>query len=298
MNSTEIKLSIIIPVFKDLEGLKSTIEDLQSSKIPFEFEMIVCNDGADEKISQWLKSRLIHEILIKTQKGSYFARNRGIEASNHNWLLFVDAGVKIKPNWFQLIADKTYHYSYFAFDINLEITKNLPLLQRYSQFTEFRCKQYWEQNHFGPTAFLLVEKRIFNETSLFNEQLYSGGDFELGNRCWHAGFKMTFIENEHIFHPPRCLWRKYKKQIRVLKGIQQIQNLYPTRIMKLPNITWKEFFLGPLKFLYTIKKIKQQPAVKEGNWHIITTIWAEFWHQKMYNWALLKVLTSKKARFE
>lgn len=298
MNSSTEGISIIIPVYKDLEGLKLTVSDLRKSNIPVDFEIIICNDGANRLISDWLKDQGLKEIRISKQKGSYHARNQGIKQAKLKWLLFVDAGVRIKPNWYELINKKIERNSYLAFDINLDIYTKTGLLKQYSQFVEFRCKTYWEQNHFGPTAFLLVEKRLFEETGLFNSDLLSGGDFEFGNRCWHAGFKMSFVENEHIFHEPRSLWAKYKKQVRVLQGIKQIKRLYSNRMMNLPEVTLLELLKGPLKFLYTIKRIKKQPAFTEGNWPWQKVLWAEFWHQKMYYWALLTVLTTNRARFE
>ncbi|MGB0431164.1 MAG: glycosyltransferase [Bacteroidia bacterium] len=296
--SSSIKLSIIIPVYKDLKGLQQTISHLRKSEITCPYEIIVCNDGSERLISDWLADQGIFEVKITTQKGSYYARNRGIETAKGNWLLFADAGIIIKPNWFKLIETKLVINSYIAFDINLQINPGMRLMKQYSQFYEFRCKSYWEQNHFGPTAFLLVQKSVFEETGMFNETLYSGGDFELGNRCWHANKKMYFVENNQVYHAPRSLWAKYKKQVRVLQGIKQLKKLYTSRIMKLPEVSWAEFFKGPLKFAYTIYKIKKQPAVVEGNWHISKVIWAEFWHQKMYYWALLKVLTTNKAHLE
>lgn len=298
MSKSNSAISIIIPVYKDLYGLKLTISDLRKSNISVQFEIIVCNDGANRLITDWLNDQGLTEIKIPKQKGSYNARNQGIEKSQFNWLLFVDAGVRVKPDWYELALEKFEHNSYLAFDINLDIPKEAGLMKQYSQFVEFRCKAYWEQNHFGPTAFLLVEKRLFDETGLFNNKLLSGGDFEFGNRCWHAGFKMTFIENEHIFHEARSLWAKYKKHVRVLQGLQQLGNMYPNRLMKLPEISLKEFVKGPLKFLYTLRRVRQQLAVVEGKWPLHKVIWAEFWHQKMYYWALLTVLTSKKQRFE
>ncbi|MFY0672728.1 MAG: glycosyltransferase family 2 protein [Bacteroidia bacterium] len=291
-------ISIVIPVFKDLEGLKVTISQLRKSNIPVAYEIIVCNDGSNRLITDWLTDQGLKEIKIATQKGSYYARNKGINQAHFNWILFVDAGVTVKPNWYQYLNKKQERNSYLAFDINLDIPANAGLMKQYSEFIEFRCKSYWEQNHFGATAFLLVEKRLFEETGLFNEELLSGGDFEFGNRCWHAGFKMTFIENNHVFHKPRGLWAKYKKQIRVLQGIKQLNKSYPSRIKKLPVVSFIEFLKGPFKFLYTIKRIKQQPAVIEGKWPLYKVIWAEFWHQKVYYWALLKVLISKKLRFD
>ena len=39
-------------------------------------------------------------------------------------------------------------------------------------------------------------------------------------------------------------------------------------------------------------------AYKDRDWSTAQIIWAEFWHKKMYYWALLKVLTTNKPHFD
>ena len=82
--------SIIIPVYNDLDGLKSTIKDLRVSLIPIRFEIDVVNDGSKRLISDWLTDQGIKEVSIKKRAGSYNARNQGIEAAQFDHLLFVE----------------------------------------------------------------------------------------------------------------------------------------------------------------------------------------------------------------
>lgn len=290
--------SIIIPVYKNLKGLQNVVNDIRKSDISIAYEIIVCNDSADRFITDWLSDQGIKEVKIEPRKGSYFARNRGIEAASTEHFLFIDTDVIVKKGWFRLLKAHFEDHDYLAFSINMAISKEMPLLKRYSKFTEFKCKSFWETNHFGPTAFLWVSKRVFNDTGLFDEELYSGGDFELGNRCWHANFKMKFLENEFIFHPPRSLFAKYKQQIRILQGISVLQKKYSNRLLKTPEISFTELLKGPFKFVYSILRLKKLAAYKDRDWSTAQIIWAEFWHKKMYYWALLKVLTTNKPHFD
>ena len=285
--------SIIIQVYNDLDGLKSTIKDLRVSLIPIRFEIVVVNDGSKRLISDWLTDQGIKEVSIKKRAGSYNARNQGIEAAQFDHLLFVDAGVHIKPGWYDIAKNAIERNDYVAFSINMSVDESMPLTKRYSEFYEFRCEMLWNQNHFGPTAFLWVSGRVFEETGGFDHELWSGGDMELGNRCWHANFKMAFIPNNHIWHPPRSLREKYRKNVRILKGILKLKKKYPNRLMKLPKVGWKAFLLSPFKFIYTVYKVKSLPAYKSGKWKPITIAWSEFLHQTMYYLAMLKVLIKR-----
>lgn len=285
--------SIIIPVYKDLEGLKDTIHDLRLSNIPVLFEWIVVNDGANRNISDWLSDQGIKEIRIDKRKGSYYARNQGIEASRYAHLLFVDAGVHVQPNWYQLGGELLAQKDYVSYAINVSVNDSMPLSKRYSEFYEFRCEMLWNQNHFGPTAFLWVRKRVFEDTGGFDKELWSGGDLELGNRCWHANFKMIQLKNDLVWHAPRSLRAKHRKNIRVLKGIRKLQKKYPTRLMKLPEVSWKELLKSPLKLAYTLYRIKHLQAYQSGKMSVPQIAWNEFSHQTMYYSALFKVLMGK-----
>lgn len=290
--------SIVIPVYKDLAGLKLTIKDLRESKIPLKYEFIVCNDGANRFISDWLSDQGIKEISIKKRKGSYHARNLGIEATHFEHILFVDAGVSIKPGWFDLISTSSTRNDYLAFKINVHIEEEMSLLQRYSEFQEFRCDLYWQQNHFGPTAFLWVHKKVFKETGTFDEELWSGGDLELGNRCWHANLKMAYVRNDLIFHPPRSLRQKFKKNVRVLQGIRSLKKKYPNRLMKLPSVQWSSVLVSPFKFLWTLFRIGRLPSAKSKKFSVLEIAYAEYLHQMVYYLAMARALTSQKPRFE
>jgi len=285
--------SIIIPVYKDLEGLQSTIQDLRSSNIPTLYEWIVVNDGANRNISDWLTDQGIKEVSLAQRKGSYNARNEGIKVSKYDYLLFVDAGVKVKPNWYQHAGEQLKDKDYVSFAINVSVDDSMPLSKRYSEFYEFRCENLWNQNHFGPTAFLWVKKRVFDDTGGFDMELWSGGDLELGNRCWHANFKMVQLKNNLIWHAPRSLRAKHRKNIRVLKGIRKLRKKYPNRLMKLPETGWKELLKSPLKLAYTLYRIRQLEAYKSGKMNIPQIAWNEFSHQTMYYSALFKVLIGK-----
>lgn len=291
-------LSIIIPVYNNLKGLQQTVADIRKSEMELMYEIIVCNDGANRQISDWLADSGLKEVAIEHRKGSYFARNRGIEVAKSEVLLFVDADTIVQPGWFELVAEKWERNDYLAFDINLKIKPTDSWLKQYSAFSEFQCHSYWSKNHFGPTAFLMVKKRIFTETGLFDESLASGGDLELGNRCWHAGFKMTFIENSHIYHLPRSLWAKYKKQVRVYQGIKMLGKKFPNRLMQLPEISFLALFKSPLKILYTLYHFKNLSAYTKGKWSAASTISAEFIHQVVHAIALAKVLTTNKKHFD
>lgn len=287
-------LSIIVPVYKDLDGLRQTIRGLRDSLNEEHHQWIVCNDGADKRISIWLKKEEIEEVSIAKQQGSYFARNRGIERSRHPHLLFADAGILIKPGWVDHLNFHFPNKDYLAFEISVLTDKRDSLIKKYSIYTEFQCDSYWKQHHFGPTAFLAVRKSVFEETGLFDEEVFSGGDLELGNRCWHANLPMFYIRNELVFHSPRGLLAKFRKHIRVMRGQQTLKAKYPNRLTGIKKMTVKRaLYVLPRMLIKMLTASKSQP-VKNGDFSTRQVIWCEFWHELAYFLAYLVVLIKRK----
>ena len=256
-------LSIIIPVFKNLRGLKAVISDLRQSDIAIAYEIIVCNDGANRFISDWLTDQGIKEISIGKKQGSYFARNRGIEASMGNWLLFVDADVEVFPNWFQHIEAQLDTYDYFAFNVKVKTNSKDALCKRYSVYKEFQTKQFFEERHFGVTAFILVKKSLIQTIGAFEQRVMSGGDLEFGMRTHSAGFKQYFQEQHFVSHKPRTLFQKFKKQIRANKGQLKLSLL--GKIELYDKYSLINAFLMPFKTIWRIYSTVQKREKRHFN---------------------------------
>ena len=88
-----IKFSIIVVSLNTKNKLNNTLRSIikQSKK---NYEIIVVdgksNDGTIDIISKYKKS--LKKVLIKEDKGIYFAMNRGIKLASNNWLIFLNSG--------------------------------------------------------------------------------------------------------------------------------------------------------------------------------------------------------------
>ena len=98
---TEIKISIIVPVYQAEKYLEDCLESLIEQNI-MEYEVVCVDDGSTDS-----SARIIHEFQQKTDKIRYYrqenkgvsaARNQGIALARGRYLMFVDADDKIKRN--------------------------------------------------------------------------------------------------------------------------------------------------------------------------------------------------------
>jgi len=88
-------VDVIIPTFMETERLAEAVYSCRKQTHPPE-RIIIVDDGSDQETQTWLKSNYssdpqIHLILAPHSSLPGVARSIGIEASNANWLAFLDA---------------------------------------------------------------------------------------------------------------------------------------------------------------------------------------------------------------
>lgn len=90
-------LSIVIPTSGNPQRLDRTLLGLSRqrglSKID-DFEVLVCDDGTDDRTGEvagkWSHILDVHCFRVNAGRGAGYARNRGIEVSVHDRILFLD----------------------------------------------------------------------------------------------------------------------------------------------------------------------------------------------------------------
>ena len=87
------RIRVVIPVYKDWEGLKITLESLGRLN-PRPGAITVANDNADARVPSWLKAYPIQVINYRNNRGPAYARNQGAEnpGTAFDWIYFTDCG--------------------------------------------------------------------------------------------------------------------------------------------------------------------------------------------------------------
>ena len=231
-------ISIIIPIKDSADKLQTTInslfQDVALSKIPY--EIIIANDNASKDISKYViekaKSGIhITEVKIYKSKGAYFARNKAIEKACGNVLIFFDAPLVIGKKWFFKLLPYFDDYDYIAGEVKMVKKINMNLGEKFDYIKAFPSKIYFENEHYGVTAYLAVKKNVFDKIGFFLE-VQSGGDNEFGRRVFKAGFKQYYFDKVPAFHAPRNFHQQYLKIRRDIKGVYDLHKLLPD---KYPN---------------------------------------------------------------
>ena len=227
-------VSIIIPVYADPDGLRTTLESAINQQYS-PLEVIVSLTPASGETREVAKeysskhSRYVHVIEVHEQ-GRAKARNAGINKANGEIIAFVDADIRMKPEWLEAaVSDlKAKEAEYLACNVVIPTsTDDAGFVERYDSAMSLPVKHYLKNYHFAPTAALLVTSDLIDTIGAFDPELMSGEDREFGNRVYDQGYNL-YVSNSKVYHPPRrTVLEQIQKAIRIGVGIEQLRRRCP-----------------------------------------------------------------------
>jgi len=114
-SGAELKLSIIVPSFKQEKTIKRDVENIKNAldSLPYDYSIIVVIDGkldkTFEKLKQ-IKSSKIKVVELENNNGKGFAVRKGIEKANGDIVGYIDAGMDIDPAGIEMLVNHMVWY--------------------------------------------------------------------------------------------------------------------------------------------------------------------------------------------
>ncbi|MWV40413.1 glycosyltransferase [Natrialba sp. INN-245] len=229
-------VSIVVPVYNDLEGIQTTLESLLQHT-PSETQIVVVdNDSSDDTPAIVAEYADDHErvtlVFERDVQSSYAARNTGIEHADEDVVCFLDADQRVTDGWLENALERVRETEahYLAPDIELEAPDDPSPTARYNLVSGFPIAAFLEQHHYAPTSCLFVTHELLEDVGRFDDRLVSGGDLEFGNRVYEAGYDLAYAPEATVVHPTRTTFRSlYSRNVRIGRGHCQLQRHYPER---------------------------------------------------------------------
>lgn len=230
--ATKLTVSIIIPCYADVRGLKRTLEAIELQTWPAnDREVLVVNNGKIGDL-EIIKPDFPHcRWLHESEPGSYAARNRGLTVASGNIIAFTDADCVPDPTWLAegiaklnqseatIIGGRVVYIN--PADRPLNIYERIE-----EQFFLLDKQQYLiEMLRVVATANLFTYRAVFDRVGAFNPSLKSFGDGDWTRRASSQGEKLAYASKAIIRHPRRTnMLEIRKKWLRVAGGrISQLQ---------------------------------------------------------------------------
>ena len=276
----KIKISIVIPVYRDLSGLQKTISSIEKQDLSHA-EIIVVNDGADSDIERYCIDKGLVTKTISPNLGSYNARNEGIKMAKSNCLAFTDADLEVGKDWLNIGLKYLQTYDYVAGSVQINRSMVYDMATFHDSLTAFPVESYFIYHHFGVTANLFMKKSVIEKVGFFDAELRSGGDLEFGDRVHRAGISQFYAHQCKVVHPPRGHQEKLTKLKRVKNGQKVLLEKYPERFEFLKKKG------GPIEF---IKQILP-PSIMSASRVYPKDAMFSFWqfYRYLYRWKLINI---------
>jgi glycosyltransferase involved in cell wall biosynthesis len=220
-------VSIVIPVYGDVEGLRDTLASLHRG-LPARgpWEIVVANDGADPAIEKLCAEFDVTSVPLRPNGGSYSARNRGLEQSRGELIAFLDADVQVTAEWFESLCNEAERFDVFAGRVKMRLSPS-PTIPELYQAVSFFSRVPVEHLGLMATANMAAKRGVLESVGGFDRRLRSTGDYEFSLRVReHGGFRVGYAEKMAVVHPSRNFRQLLAASERTLWGQQNLVSLY------------------------------------------------------------------------
>jgi glycosyltransferase involved in cell wall biosynthesis len=218
-------VSLVIPVKNEGNNIKNTIESAFQVKTTYPFEIVVVDDGSNDRCCDFISTLENKKIkLINTNGiGAARARNIGAHHARGAYLIFCDAHVFFEDSWIESLLDPIQKGLADATTpgiANVNNHNHIGLGQTLNENLEVQW--HLNLNTLFPTAVLpggcfAISKEVFTNIGGFDNKLKVWGyeDVELSIKMWLFGYTcyvQPAVKILHVFrnsHPYKVNWDDY-----------------------------------------------------------------------------------------
>ena len=233
-----LKVSIIVPVYNSAEYIGRTLDSIINQDFN-SFEVIVIDDGStddsleiiEEKLS---KSTVSHKIVHQENSGVSNARNKGIEESNGEYLVFVDSDDYITGNHLSELYNGETDFSLIQF---IKKDGNKSSTPHHISNRTMSCEDLikMELNMQMPFNFwqLMYKASIIDENNIrFNPDYVYGEDIEFALKALSFGREVS-ISNEvtyyYIQHEESAIKTSEYRRFEVVEIFENLAEFYESQ---------------------------------------------------------------------
>jgi len=192
-----MKISVIIPLYNKEHYIKDTIKSVLSQTYT-NWEAIIIDDGSTDESAQITQSFCDSRIRFfrQTNQGVSKTRNRGIELSLGDYIAFLDADDKWKPNYLETMLKLTEEYPDYSVFCSAHDGHYIHSLPIGVSIIKDHCKFpfiFW-------TGCMFIKRSVFKEIGGFREGIQLGEDRDMWLRI-ACKYPTIYLNKELAYHP-------------------------------------------------------------------------------------------------
>jgi len=206
--SHKVCVSVVIPHFNDIEGLKVCYARLLEQTWSREhFEIIVADNNSSCGMDA-VKSAVPTALVVHAEvQGAGPARNRGAAAASGHVLAFLDSDCAPKPEW---IAEGVAALERYDFVGGQVVTfarepHSPTFVEAYETVFNFNFQRYVEKVGFAGTGNMFVPRHMYDRVGGFRVGVAEDIDWSFRARA--LGYTIGYADRAVVGHPARRNWK-------------------------------------------------------------------------------------------
>jgi cellulose synthase/poly-beta-1,6-N-acetylglucosamine synthase-like glycosyltransferase len=230
-------VSVIIPARNAAHTLADCLLALRAQSYPRDrFEVIVVDDGSADPTAA-VAARLRAKVISIPPSGPAAARNRGVEASRGDILLFTDADCAPDSGWIQTLVRSFDDPAVIAAKGTYR-TEQASLTARFVQAeyeSRYRRMERLESIDFIDTYSAAYSREAFVAAGGFDESFPSPSveDQELSFRLTRAGGRMAFCPEAVVVHRHAAdPWAYFRKKLKIGYWKMRVLSRFPQKALR------------------------------------------------------------------
>jgi glycosyltransferase involved in cell wall biosynthesis len=231
-----MKISVIIPTYKDEKNLLDCIKSLQKQTIKQKFEIIVVEDGSKSNLKEKLKKYSNVIYLWKQNGGPASARNMGIRRSKGEYLAFIDSDCLADSEWLDQLFKKMIKNPQLGGVGGKILNYNDSMYSKALHSAEFSnvCDTKEKITSMVPTSNAIFKKKDIAKVGGFKE----GKDFFMVEDSLLSRDIRIKLNKEICFYPSALVYHKTPNELlKIKKYYNQGRGFYIGR-SKYPDMSF------------------------------------------------------------
>lgn len=225
--------AVIVPVHSDPAGVETLLDRIEQVDWPRDrLHIVVAVDGGDAATVAAASRAGVTVLPLPERRGSYFARNRAIEAlpDGVDFVAFTDADCLPEPQWLRehwAVLSTGVDQSGGAVHVTLRSAASPA--EFVDRMRHLQQERYVRLDHYAATANLAVRRDVLDRMR-FDERLTTGGDADFGRRAHAAGISLVYNPGAAVEHPARATVSDLMRKIhRICDGMQSRRDYWKDR---------------------------------------------------------------------
>lgn len=230
-----IKVSVIVPVFNASDYIGNTLKSIINQDFDG-YEIIVVDDGSTDNsleiINKTLENSTIpNKIIHQENSGVSVARNNGIEASNGDYMVFIDADDYVTSNHLNVLynGESDFSLTLFAKKEGEKIFEPFTYEEDVISTADFIKKELNMQIVFNFFQLMYKSDIIKDNNIRFTPGIVYGEDIEFVHKVLSYGSEIV-INNEvtyyYVQHPESAIKTTEYKRFGIVEIFEGLADFY------------------------------------------------------------------------